>query len=116
MVKISEEVIQQLWGLGAERWTKYGYDRLYLQSAGKRLIGLEYKRRSNGGTISEATLNGEMISNKACNRILANLDKCYVDLDAKKLVLPFTDKDNLQELLTNAIDTLYKEIHYGKEN
>lgn len=115
MVHISEEVINELWGFGAERWTKNGYDRLYLNGTGKFLLNLEYTKRSSGGSVIEATMNGESISNRSCNRIVADLSKIYIDLDKKKLVVPVRDKFNLKSLLTDAINKLYMEVHYGKE-
>lgn len=115
MVRISEEVINELWSFGAERWTKYGYDRLYINKAGNFLLNIEYKKRSSGSII-EATMNGEMISNRSFNRITADLSKTYIDLDKKVLVVPSPDKFNLKPLLTDAINQLYMEVHYGKEN
>lgn len=116
MVRISEDIINKLWSFGAERWTKYGYDRLYINKAGNFLLNIEYKKRSSGGSVIEATMNGEMISNRSFNRISADLSKTYIDLNKKVLVTPTPDKFNLKPLLTDAINKLYMEVHYGKEN
>lgn len=115
MVRISEDVINELWGFGAERWTKHGYDRLYINGAGNFLLNIEYKTRPHSGSVVEATMNGEMISNRTFNRIRADLSKIYIDLDKKVVVVPVRDKFNLKSLLTDAINQLYKEVHYGKE-
>ena len=115
MVRISEDVINELWGFGAERWTKHGYDRLYINGAGNFLLNIEYKTRPHSGSVVEATMNGETISNRSFNRITADLSKTYIDLDKRVLVVPYPDKFNLKSLLTDAINQLYVEVHYGKE-
>lgn len=75
---LTDEQIERLVNAGASRWTKYERDRLYIKRLAD-LIGLSYTKY-NTGNISSAELNGETISNSECNRILAALDKAYVDL------------------------------------
>ena len=76
--ELTQEQIEKLINAGASRWTKYERDRLYIKKLAD-LIGLSYTKY-NTGNISSAELNGETISNSECNRILAALDKAYIDL------------------------------------
>ena len=76
--ELTQEQIEKLINAGASRWTKYERDRLYIKRLAD-LIGLSYTKY-NTGNISSAELNGETISNSECNRILAALDKAYIDL------------------------------------
>ena len=76
--ELTQEQIERLINAGASRWTKYERDRLYIKRLAD-LIGLSYTRY-NTGNVSSAELNGETISNSECNRILAALDKAYIDL------------------------------------
>lgn len=65
--------------LGARVWEKAGKSRLYLNAAGKSLMGLTYDTY-NSGSICWAKVNGEKISNSECGRILIALSSAYLDM------------------------------------
>lgn len=65
--------------LGARVWEKGGKSRLYLNEAGKAIIGLTYGCY-NSGSIRWAELNGEEISNAECGRVFNALYGAYLDL------------------------------------
>lgn len=86
---LTNEQIERLINAGASRWTKYERDRLYIKKLAD-LIGLSYTKY-NTGNISSAELNGETISNSECNRILAALDKAYIDLKTNTVYIDGRD-------------------------
>lgn len=65
--------------LGARVWEKSSKSRLYLNEAGKAIIGLTYDCYSSG-SIRWAELNGEEISNAECGRVFNALYGAYLDL------------------------------------
>lgn len=87
--ELTQEQIERLVNAGASRWTKYERDRLYIKRLAD-LIGLSYTKY-NTGNISSAELNGEAISNSECNRILAALDKAYIDLKTNTIYIDGRD-------------------------
>ena len=87
--ELTQEQIERLINAGASRWTKYERDRLYIKRLAD-LIGLSYTKY-NTGNISSAELNGETISNSECNRILAALDKAYIDLKTNTIYIDGRD-------------------------
>ena len=87
--KLTQEQIERLINAGASRWTKYERDSLYIKRL-VDLIGLRYTKY-NTGNISSAELNGETISNSECNRILAALDKAYIDLKTNTVYIDGRD-------------------------
>ena len=87
--ELTQEQIERLINAGASRWTKYERDRLYIKRLAD-LIGLSYTKY-NTGNISSAELNGETISNSECNRILAALDKAFIDLKTNTVYIDGRD-------------------------
>lgn len=87
--ELTQEQIERLINAGASRWTKYERDRLYIKRLAD-LIGLSYTKYKTGN-ISSAELNGEAISNSECNRILAALDKAYIDLKTNTVYIDGRD-------------------------
>lgn len=80
-----EEMIEMLVNEGANRWTNYGKDRLYLGKAGK-LFGFEIEERyGSSGRISAAKLDGEYVSNNYAAEIEDDLKGLYIDLNTMKL-------------------------------
>lgn len=69
---LNEKMIMKLEDAGFKRWTKGGYDRLYIDATA---CGLEYDTYKSGN-ISSATFNGESISNARAGRMKAM--KMYV--------------------------------------
>lgn len=65
--------------LGARVWEKGGKSRLYLNEAGKAIIGLTYGCY-NSGNIRGAEINGEEISSAECGRVFNALYGAYLDL------------------------------------
>lgn len=76
--------VTKLTNAGANRWTKYGKDRMYLQNIDTNIIGLDVDRY-NTGNICKATFNGEKISNSEAYRILGSFSKSYIDLEDGKI-------------------------------
>lgn len=87
--ELTQDQIERLVNAGASRWTKYERDRIYIKRLAD-LIGLSYTKY-NTGNISSAELNGEAISNSECNRILAALDKAYIDLKTNTVYIDGRD-------------------------
>lgn len=81
---IKNSSIKKLENMGATRWTKNGKDRLYLNSAGLKIIGLETETYKNGSIMS-AKLKGESISNSKAGRIGSAISEAYVDLNTGKI-------------------------------
>lgn len=85
--KAANDVIINGWDVtklekaGAKRWTKYGKDRLYLRGVGNELMGIKlfYNYRHNHSW-SNATLNGEDISNGWACTIMGTYSNAYIDL------------------------------------
>lgn len=93
--------VEELIEMGAKRWVKGNYDRLYLNQAGEKLAGLEIERY-NSGNIFYSAMNGEEISHSAASRILGALNKAYIDLKTKKLVYSNNfDREEIEEAIEN---------------
>lgn len=98
--ELTQDQIQRLVNAGANRWTKYERDRLYIRRL-TDLIGLSYTRY-NSGNVSSAELNGESISNSECNRILAALDKAYIDLKTNTVYID--GRDDAAEVIISGLE------------
>lgn len=101
--------VQELEKLGATRWTKGSYDRLYLNEAAEKLLKLEvgyYK----SGYISWATIDGENISHAHAGRVLSMIKGAYIDLTAGGIVdLGDSEKTaDERKALIQAIDEKYR--------
>lgn len=86
MLTINESTITQLEVLGAKPWackTK-GYKRLYLNNSAKKLLDIEISYYKTGN-ICGACMLGEGVSNYKLRKILAVIDKCYIDLNTSEL-------------------------------
>lgn len=102
--ELTQEQIERLINAGASRWTKYERDRLYIKKLAD-LIGLSYTRH-NTGNVSSAELNGETISNSECNRILAALDKAYIDLKTNTVYID--GRDDAAEVIIAGLENYLK--------
>jgi hypothetical protein len=71
-------LIDRLKALGGSLWEKGAFRRVYFNDAAA-LIGLKYQTYKTGN-ISNATQNGEEISNAEARRILDRVGKVYFDL------------------------------------
>ena len=83
---MKQSTIDKLVEMGATRWTKGGKDRLYLNDAGREIVGLELVRYNNG-SISCARLDGEVIRNSDGGRISTWAGSAYIDLATDELVM-----------------------------
>lgn len=80
-----EQVIEKLVEMGANRWTKYGKDRIYFNTKDFiNSIGIKHDNY-NSGSICCATLNGEKISNSKCGKIICSLNDIWLNVDTMKL-------------------------------
>ena len=104
-VKEVRYTIEDLEAMGARRWTKAGYDRLYLNKAGLKLAGLELSRY-NTGNISFATLNGEKISNTKGGEISYIVGKAFIDLTTGIVNILESDNMVIQEAIANLRNNL----------
>lgn len=111
--EVENKFIETLEGMGANRWTKYDRDRLYLQKILPEMIGLKISRY-NTGNISDASINGEKISNSSAGRYLAGMEKTYYDIKNKKLFVD-THRDEVVEDITKAMDKLREDIKAGTD-
>ncbi len=73
--------IQKAEAIGCRRWTKYGKDRLYLNSYIAKSYGLSYTVRKTG-SLDKTTFDGDYISHSQAGRVLGELDGLYIDLAA----------------------------------
>lgn len=70
---MSDKDINKLMAAGGKRWTKYNKDRIYIDTKALGLEASHYKT----GNVSNATWQGESISNADARRLLGS--KVYVD-------------------------------------
>ena len=91
---MSEKIINELVNMGANRWTKGGYERLYIAPEGLFVEGDRY----NSGNVKDSEFNGERISNSLAREMLES--KCYIDLSTNEIVCRnYTLRCALEELL-----------------
>lgn len=95
-VKVVRYSIEDLIAMGAKRWQKAGYDRLYLNNAGLKIAGLEISRY-NTGNVSSAKLNGEKVSNTKGRNMASIVERAYIDLTSGKLHCTQAKDDDVQE-------------------
>lgn len=82
---MSENIVEKFIGMGADRWTKYGKDRLYFNTREfLNNIGLCFEEY-NSGNISNATLNGEKISNSKCRKLIGYFNNMWYNIIDGKL-------------------------------
>ena len=84
---MTSEKIEKLEKLGAKRWTKGNYDRLYISA---KVLGLDcdyYKT----GNVKDAAFRGDSISNCEARRLM--YAKTYIDIAAGTL---HSDNDKLK--------------------
>jgi len=105
-MKLTETTIQNLIAKGASRWTKGDRNRLYLNGAAKKIVGLETEHY-NSGNIRSATLKGEKISNSRATQILDNIFSAYIDLTTGNLY--GRARSNSMDLLRAALDDLIEK-------
>lgn len=83
---LTDAQIEGLIAKGAVRWTKFGRDRIYFNSAAKKIINLKLSYYKTGN-ISNASLDGDRISNCEAKKILASLNSSYIDVTSGKIFL-----------------------------
>lgn len=99
---MTEEMIKGLEQRGFRRWTKPGYDRLYVYAT---VLGLDYDTYRTGN-ICWAVFNGKEISNSQARRYLNA--KIYIDLLHDDRVV--CEYDALRE----AAEKIVNEVKEGK--
>lgn len=83
-----EDKIKALEDVGFKRWQKGNFDRLYINAGALGLVCSYYKT----GNISDATFNGEQISNSEARRMRAT--KTFLDVKTWAL---YSGNDSLKE-------------------
>lgn len=109
---VTEEMINILWSYGAERWSKYGKDRLYVGNSILHFIDFNYGVDEQGNKVN-ITINGKKISSNELKSIYKDLDNAYVNLEDNSVVMR---KNNIfiENLITESLNNLYKKL-YDKE-
>lgn len=98
-------MIVKLEEMGANRWTKYGKDRLYFGGACEA-FGLVTESYKNGA-IAYAEFKGEKISNKKAAEMGCSFNDIYLDLVKMQLVGP---KGEVYDMIQKKIDELKGEV------
>lgn len=98
-------MIAKLEEMGANRWTKYGKDRLYFGGACEA-FGLVTESYKNGA-IAYAEFKGEKISNKKAAEMGCSFNDIYLDLVKMQLVGP---KGEVYDMIQKKIDELKGEV------
>lgn len=102
---LTDSQITALEGIGFNRWTKYGKDRLY---ADYEVIGLRLDRY-NTGNISSAYLDGEKISNHRGGLYAAAISHAYIDVETGALHgISHLDRygDEVKDRIWDAVDNI----------
>lgn len=109
---VTNEMINILWEYGAERWDKYGKDRLYVGRSVLHFVDFEYDVDEQGNKVN-ITINDKKISIKELNSIYGVLDEAYINLEDNSIIMR---KSNVfvENLITKSLNNLYKKL-YGKE-
>lgn len=95
-VKEVRYTVEDLIAMGAKRWEKAGYDRLYLNNAGLKLAGLEISRYKTGN-VSLAKINGEKVSNAKGSRMASIVERAFIDLTTGQLHCTQSTDEDVQE-------------------
>ena len=93
----TNEKVEALEKLGAKRWTKGSYDRLYI---GAKVLGLDcdyYKT----GNVKDAAFRGDSISNCEARRLM--YAKTYIDVKTGEL---HSDSDKLRDAATELLKSV----------
>lgn len=105
-----EMMVAKLEEMGANRWTKYGKDRLYFGGSCEA-FGLVTESYKNGA-ISYAEFKGEKISNKKAGEMGYSFSNIYLDLVEMQLVGP---KGEVYDMIQKKIDELKSEVEDLRE-
>lgn len=102
---ITQKNVDKLIEMGATRWQKGDKDRLYFNSAGDKIVGLETDAYKTGN-IRSATLNGEKISNGEATRIFEVYSKGYIDLKTGDVYL--SGRSEYRKRFMQALNSKYR--------
>lgn len=91
MTALTEEQIAKLEEAGFNRWTKFGYDRLYFDM--ETIVSVD---RYKTGNISHAELNGEEISHRWAGELLSA--KVWIEVSDGSLNVKADSKDQRTEV------------------
>lgn len=109
---VTDEMINILWEYGAERWNKYGKDRLYVGRSVMRFADVSYKSDAKGNKVN-IVINGKEINNKELEQIYKSLETAYVDLETNEIIV-YKDNNFAKSVITSALNNLYNSL-YKKE-
>lgn len=105
--------IERLIELGANRWTKYGKDRLYLRHFINE--NLDYKiDKYNTGNIRYAEIKGEKISNSMAYKLWICFENAYIDLTTGKIYADGQKEEEAIEIIEELLEKVEKEIEEVK--
>lgn len=105
-MKLTQKQIEKMKNLGANRWTKYGKDRLYLGNVDVEALGFEVDYY-NTGNIKNAKVDGEKISNSKMGKIFSTYVEAYIDLQTGEFEdIDAWNYDFMVERFENLIETL----------
>lgn len=94
---MTEQRIAELETKGFKRWTKGNLDRLYINASQLGLVCSYY----SSGNISDATLNGERVSNCEARRMKAA--KTFIDIKTETV---YSDNDELKQAAINLMESI----------
>ena len=91
--------ITKLTKAGANRWTKYGKDRMYIKRIGGDLVGLGVVFGKKG-RIKNYTMGGEDLSDGFASRVMRTYAYAYIDLKTGEVCDVDDCTDLTQEFMT----------------
>ena len=103
--KITDEQIKSLEGAGFKRWTKGGFDRLYI-NADKIGLDVDYYKTGN---ICYATWKGEKISNARAGEMIYRT-KVFIDVTTGEIVASGIWQDKLSEAAYEHAEKAIKSV------
>lgn len=109
---VTDEMINILWSYGAERWSKYDKDRLYVGNSIMRFADIDYKTDAKGNKVN-IVISGKEINNKELEQVYKCLETAYVDLITKEIIT-YKGNEFVKSIITTALSNLYKKL-YDKE-
>ena len=98
--QITSEQLDSLLALGAQRWQKYGKDRLYLRNAIDGIFGIKAEFYGSGN-VSNVTQNGGHMSNNQYKKLHFALNDAYIDMQTGGIggILGGTYSDELVDII-----------------
>lgn len=97
-------LVEKLLSMGADRWAKYGKDRLYFNTREfMENVGLSFEEYKSGN-IASAALNGEKISNSKCRKLIASFGNIWFNvLTGKVESKKYEVEEEVSEIINSVI-------------